>query len=449
MVKELSLLKQIESITGGGSQSIKQDLIKNNRTPLLDFILQVCYNPFITTKLAKVDYSLTKLTEVSPTLETDFRNLIGDLRNAPSANTELRARADNLITNSGLSVDLQEYLARILTKNMNISLGAKLINKSVGTELIPDPSLMLAKDDIERIVKWRKIVCEFKYDGVRIIAKITPTGGVEYFTRNFNELPNRFLKKITEQILQLAGGKTGIFFDGELTDFARTSVSGKVTSILRGTAPENIGDSMLFNLFDVEENITLDIGKGKTKYPQRRANLEAHFKDKTFSHLTLGRTWEIDNKDQIWDIYKTIVEIERGEGVILKNIDHVYTCKRSEEWIKMKEVKDCDLKIVGISDPNPMSKREEKGWIGGFICQTSDKKLSVTVGSGFSEALLEEIKNDGPDKYIGKIAKVKFNMIVRDKNNIPSLFLPTLLEIRVDKDKANTLDDLLETEGKA
>jgi ATP-dependent DNA ligase len=448
MVNELKLLQQLESITGGGSQAIKQDLLKKNRTPLLDFILQVCYNPFITTKLAKMDYSPTKRPDVNPDLEKEFRELVGDLRAAPSANTELRNRADLLVTNSGLSVDLQEYLARILTKNMNISLGAKLINKAFGKELIPDPSLMLAKDDIERIEKWRKIVCEFKYDGVRVIAKMTPSGGVEFFTRNFNEMPNRFLKKITEQLLELAGGKTDIFFDGELTDVARTAVSGKATSILRGTASESIGDSLVFNIFDVEESVTLDIGKGKTKYPQRRANLEAHFAGKEFTHLTLGRTWEIANKDQILEIYKEIVEIERGEGIILKNIDHVYTCKRSEEWIKMKEVKDCDLEIIGVASPNPMSKREENGWIGGFICSTSDRKLKVTVGSGFSESLLEEIKSNGPESYIGKIAKIKYNMTVEDKNGGTSLFLPTLLEIRPDKNEADSFSKIMEKKGK-
>ena len=115
MVKELKLLKQIESITGGGSQAIKQDLIKQNRTPILDYILQVCYNPFITTKLSKIDWDLSKSPEVSPNLERDFCNLVEDLKNAPSANTDLRNRVYSLITNSGLSHELQAVLARILT----------------------------------------------------------------------------------------------------------------------------------------------------------------------------------------------------------------------------------------------------------------------------------------------------------------------------------------------
>ncbi len=247
----------------------------------------------------------------------------------------------------------------------------------------------------------------------------------------------------------MAGGKTGIFFDGELTDFARTTVSGKVTSILAGKPAESIGDEFLFNIFDVESNETLVKGKGISKYPFRRKMLEQFFDGKKLSHLVLGRTWEISHKDQIWDIYRTIVEIEKGEGVILKDIDHVYECKRSTSWIKMKEIKDCDLEIIGYNEPNPMSVREEKGWIGGFLCATSDHKLQVSVGSGFSESFLEEIKSRGPKEYIGKIAKVKYNMLVEDKTGETSLFLPTLLEIRPDKTEADSFAKLLESKGKA
>jgi len=450
MEKQLNLLIQLEATKGNGSVATKQEMIKKNRDEILDYILQVCYNPFITTKLNKVDYAATTVTEVSPDLFKNFKLLVEELKAAPSANSGHRSRVYSLITNSGLSPELQKMLGRIFTKNMNISLGAKLINKAVGSELIPDPELMLAKDDIERINKWRKIVCEFKYDGVRIIAKIDLNGEITYFTRNFNELPARFLKKITEQIKELVGHRTGIFVDGELTDFARTTVSGKVTSILSGNPSEAIGDTFLFNLFDVEHSDTLIKGKGTTKYPQRRALLEMLFKDKAFTHLALGQKWEISNKDEIWEIYKHIVEVEKGEGVILKDIDHVYECKRSTSWIKLKEIKDCDLEIIGIEPPNAMSKREDNGWIGGFICCTSDKKLKVNVGSGFSEAFLDEIKANGTNAYIGKIAKIKYNMLVQDSKSLEwSLFLPTLLEIRPDKDVADTFEKLKSQQGKA
>ena len=448
MQSELELLLKIEGITGNGSQKIKQDLISKNLTPKLEYILSICFDPFVTTKLNKIAYKETTSGQNQEIYE-EFYNLCELLKSASAANDILRLKAASLIENCSYPKELKEVLVKILIKRMNIGIGAKLINKAIGKELIPDPSLMLAKDDIDKIDNWKKIICEFKYDGVRVIAKISESGEIQFFTRAFNELSAIFLEKIEKEIRILADGKTGIFFDGELTDFDRKSVSGKVTSILSGKSPKNIGDTFLFNVFDIENNETLIIGKGKTKYPDRRSSLEGHFEGKEFQNICLGKKWELNTKDEIWDVYKHIVEVEKGEGVILKSPEHVYECKRSMEWIKLKEIKDCDLEIIGFNEPNSMSIREKKGWIGGFLCKTSDGKLSTSVGSGFSEELLEEIKNNNPETYIGKIAKIKYNMLIEDKNGLNSLFLPTFLEIRNDKTVADTFSKLLQSKGKA
>jgi len=318
MQKSLEILLEVEKATGNGSQKIKQDLISGNLSPELEYILSICFDPFVTTKLNKLEVVGSESNIINANIFPEFKDLCEELKSAPAANDVLRLKAANLVANSGYNEEIKKVLSKVLIKRMNIGIGAKLINKAVGKELIPDPSLMLAKDDISRIDKWRKIICEFKYDGVRVIAKIDKTGGVTFFTRGFNELPARFLQKITEEIKRLVGDMTDIFVDGELTDFARTTVSGKVTSILSGKPLESIGDTFLFNIFDIENSQTLVIGKGTTKYPERRSLLEQLFENKKFDHLVLGTKWEITDKDEIWSIYKHIVEVEKGEGYTQK-----------------------------------------------------------------------------------------------------------------------------------
>jgi hypothetical protein len=88
---------------------------------------------------------------------------------------------------------------------MNIGVGAKLINKAVGKELIPDPSLMLAEDYHKAIDKWNSIVCEEKYDGVRVICVIEDRIP-KFYTRAFNELNSKFLTKIANQLLIISKG---------------------------------------------------------------------------------------------------------------------------------------------------------------------------------------------------------------------------------------------------
>jgi DNA ligase-1 len=445
MINEIKTLTLLEGLTGEGSQKAKQELIKTRINPRLSFILDVCFNPFVTTKLHKLKFIDSPID--SPYREfsddelwNEFKSLIDDLKKAPAANDNLRSRAQQLISYRLSDVEqedseVRKNLMKILTKRMNIGIGAKLINKAVGKELIPDPSLMLATDDHETIEKWNSIYCEEKYDGVRVIA-IYKNGEFSYFTRAFNELDSSCFPKITFdlKLCMINSGLSGNwFFDGELTDLNRKSVSGKVTQILKGTVDHKIEEGMLFNVFDFEELSTLDKGHGVINYETRRHTLEKVLQSlDSSSPVKLAQMWKLNDASEVSSIYKKIVELG-GEGVICKD-NGIYECKRSKSWVKFKEVNDCDLEIVGWYPGE--GKRE--GFIGGFFMTDSSKTLQVKVGSGFTESDLKNLSTD-PDSYIGKIAAVQYNVTITDKHNNRSLFLPRFIEIRSDKSIADDL----------
>ena len=456
MNKELNLLIEIEGLTGGGSQKVKQDLIRENLSPEMEEIIRISFDPFLTTKLNKIEV----LQESSNDLPTDpfptLKDLTGRLFTAPAANDQLRKEAHDLVNRSPLSYEQRKMLAKVLTKRVNIGIGAKLINKAVGKPLVPDPSLMLAEDDEAQIAKWSTIVIEEKYDGVRVIA-IVKGDSISYFTRSFNELPGRCLQKITRELKTLLNGAMvpapGIFFDGELTDLNRKSVSGKVTQMLKGAPADSIGDDMLYNIFDVEEADALDKGKGNNPFSQRRALLETMFRtnkldlivdrldkknDKEeMTSIVLANSITTDDHSLIHKTYKELVDVG-GEGVIVKSPDHLYECKRSKSWIKIKEVNDCDLIIKGHYPGE--GKRE--GYIGGLICEDASGTVKVKVGSGFTEDDLKTLSVN-PDGLIGKIAACQYNVVINDKTGGWSLFLPRFIEVREDKDEADDMRGLL------
>lgn len=442
MIKEIQTLKSLESLTGEGSQKSKQNLIKDSLSPEMEYILDICFNPFVTTKLHKLNFQELPNSK-NPNLWEDFKSLVEDLKKAPAANDSLRNRAQQIIScrlsdDDKEDIELRKYLMKVLTKRMNIGIGAKLINKAVGKELIPDPSLMLATDDHSTIEKWGKIYCEEKYDGVRVIA-LYKNGEISYFTRAFNELDSSCFPTITEDLkksIQSSDLKGDWFFDGELTDLNRKSVSGKVTQILKGTVDSKIEGGMLFNVFDFEEAITLENGHGVLDYITRRHTLENVIKHlPEASKVKLAQLWELNDASEVTSIYKEIVKLG-GEGVICKD-NGVYECKRSKSWVKFKEVSDCDLEITGWYPGE--GKRE--GYIGGFICTDSTKTLNVKIGSGFTDSDLKSLSSD-PDSLIGKIAAVQYNVAITDKHGNRSLFLPRFIEIRNDKDSADDLSKI-------
>ena len=444
MKKELAVLLEVELLTGNGSQKEKQRLISENLSEEMLYIIDVCFNPFITTKLHKLEMEKTRgiiPPSSFPGFQV-FRDLIEDLKKAPAANDSLRQRANFLINtvideDPKMDLALRDILMKILTKRMNIGIGAKLINKAVGRELIPDPSVMLASDDQKEVAGWKKIYCEEKYDGVRVIAVGNRETGFQFYTRAFNELDKVKLSRIESELIKMLHGAnvtSDVFFDGELTDLNRKSVSGKVTQILKGTAPNDIDKEFIFNVFDIEKSDVLKTGKGNTTFIKRRQELQlltSFLSDE--SPVKLARQWVVESMEETQEIYKLIVSMG-GEGVILKPEDHVYECKRSRNWVKLKQIQDCDLEITGWFPGE--GKRE--GFIGGFICKDSSGTLEVRIGSGFTDKDLQELSQN-PDSLIGKIAAIQYNEPITDKFGGRSLFLPRFIEIRNDKDQADDM----------
>ena len=438
MIQELRLFKTLENLTGDGSQKAKQSIISDNLSDRFSYMLDICYNPFVTTKLHKISFNEV-LSDVNHNHWEDFRKLIEELKTAPAANDLLRGRAQDLVSqriseDPQEDIELRTVLMKILTKRMNIGIGAKLINKAVKKELIPDPSLMLATDDHETLEKWERIYCEEKYDGVRVIA-LYKNGEFSYFTRAFNELDSSCFPKITFDLktcLINSGLKGDWFFDGELTDLNRKSVSGKVTQILRGKVDSSIESGLLFNVFDFEEASSLEKGSGVIDYKTRRDTLEKIMRYiGSDSPVKLAQMWELNDPGEVTAIYKKIVDLG-GEGVICKD-NGVYECKRSKSWVKFKEVSDCDLEITGWYPGE--GKRE--GFIGGFMLTDSSRTLNVKVGAGFTDNDLKTLSQD-PDSHIGKIAAIQYNVTITDKHGNRSLFLPRFIEVRSDK---NSPDD--------
>jgi DNA ligase-1 len=444
MKKELAVLLEVELLTGNGSQKEKQRLISENLSEEMLYIIDVCFNPFITTKLHKLEMEKTRgiiPPSSFPGFQV-FRDLIEDLKKAPAANDSLRQRANFLINtvideDPKMDLALRDILMKILTKRMNIGIGAKLINKAVGRELIPDPSVMLASDDQKEVAGWKKIYCEEKYDGVRVIAVGDRETGFQFYTRAFNELDKAKLSRIESELVKMLDSvnvNSHVFFDGELTDLNRKSVSGKVTQILKGTAPNDIDKEFIFNVFDIEKSDVLKTGKGDTTFIKRRQELQllTSFLSEE-SPVKLARQWVVESMEETQEIYKLIVSMG-GEGVILKPEDHVYECKRSRNWVKLKQIQDCDLEITGWFPGE--GKRE--GFIGGFICKDASGTLEVRIGSGFTDKDLQELSQN-PDSLIGKIAAIQYNEPITDKFGGRSLFLPRFIEIRNDKDQADDM----------
>jgi ATP-dependent DNA ligase len=231
------------------------------------------------------------------------------------------------------------------------------------------------------------------------------------------------------------------FFDFEITNALRQSVSGEVLKLILGTAPVGCDEKWEFNIFDLH---TWDIFEGatsKVSYEKRRSILEAlhstTITDGELNNIVIAERWKVESMDELQTLFLKVLS-EGCEGLVVKCGSGVYELRRSLLWIKMKAEYECDLLVVGYYVGEPNTKRYD---FGGFACVSADNLLKVNVGGGYSDERLSEFRKNGFESYIGKIVKVRYNTVVsNDDNDMKSLFLPRFREVRFDKIVADTLD---------
>jgi ATP-dependent DNA ligase len=147
--------------------------------------------------------------------------------------------------------------------------------------------------------------------------------------------------------------------------------------------------------------------------------------------ISLIENIEVATEDEAHHLFEEY--FNRGdEGIILKDINKGWEDKRVKHQVKFKGELECDLKCVGWQEGTG----KNVGKLGALILESDDGVIKVNVGSGFTD--------EQRDKYtehntVGKIIAVKYNARIRDKKTLQeSLFLPVFLELREDKDVADS-----------
>lgn len=458
MIQILDCFIQVSETKGNGSATAKRNIIgtmnmiaKGAEQPmsdLFDFVLRVSLDGMWVTHISTI--AISDSEEIGQN-DITFFDLIGQLMAVRAVNNELRDKASAYV--NSYPKQYREMIGKIITKRMNIGVGVKEVNKALGRVLIPDVEIMKAEDDVKIIKKWfesgEEVWAEMKYDGIRGFAEMDAKGVKSIKTYNMSELDIDYMTNITEQLNRIHPvwihyiHEPHYFFDFEITGKERQTVSGEVNKLIKGTAEKGCDKNWVANIFDVHTWVVFDGHKSEVPYTKRRKILEGCVErtEGELPNILVAERWQVHTFEDLMKLFNQVLE-QGCEGLVVKVGSGVYEMKRSSNWVKMKAVKECDLIITGWFKGESGTKREST--IGGFNCQSSDGMVVVSVGSGFKDKDLEEIMKAGPDAYIGKIAKIKYNAVISKKDSeIRSLFLPRFCGVRIDKNYANDLNYIL------
>ena len=314
--------------------------------------------------------------------------------------------------------DLREFCNGLFTKSLKVGVDVKGVNKAI-PNLIPSFDIMLgSKGELDKLPKGMKFVTE-KYDGVRCFTQIRD-GKIIMKSRQ-----NKVFEGLVEIVSAIADlGLDNVCLDGELLaiDSPYETVYKDTMKIVSTKDEEKHG--VKYMLFDIIPLSEFDNKEGKMKYSDRRAWLDT-IKESKFINVApiLYKGTDIDEVLKVLDECRS-----NGAEGCMTNTDKPYEFKRSKTLQKLKVMSTCDLRVIGFEEGDG----KLKGTLGKIICNY--KGFDLGVGSGFSEAMRDEVWNN-QDKYLGKISEIQYFEQTNNDEGGLSLRFPVFKQWRFDKEE--------------
>ena len=431
----MNLNKFFESLAANASRNFKIEQLELNRNnETLREVVRLALDPFTQFYQRKIpaytrDPKFNTMTlgfALNQLCELSNRNVTGN-----AAIEFLR----NLL--SSLDPDDAKVIERIIDKSLDCGVQVSSAN-AVWPELIKEYPVMLCSPFEQKLVEKIQFPAyvQLKMDGMRFNA-IVRNGKCEFRSRNGKEI--QLLGNLEEDFIAMANGVDCVF-DGELLVkdkgivLDRQTGNGILNKANKGTIKTDEARKVHATVWDLIPYDAFTKGICSVPYNQRLESLCVMADTYQPKKVALVDRWEVDTMEEVNTIFNGLLE-QGEEGIILKTHDGIWEDKRAKHQIKFKGELECDLKIVAIEEGTG----KYAGMLGAILCESADGVVKVSVGSGFSDA---QRKQFWKENIVGKVAAIKYNMRIKNKQGEESLFLPIVLEIREDKEVADASKDI-------
>jgi DNA ligase-1 len=185
-------------------------------------------------------------------------------------------------------------------------------------------------------------------------------------------------------------------------------------------------DGMVYHIFDIIPLDAFQDGEWKVAQDNRLEWLEAARADLDATdclRIMPGMNVDLDTAEG-HDIMRRFAEasVEQGyEGIMIKDLDASYRCKRTDAWMKWKPTITVDLTIVGFEEGTGRN----AGRLGAIIYEGVDneRNICVNVGTGYSDKDRDEFWA-ARDRLLGVVGEVEADAVTQNQDGTYSLRFP-------------------------
>jgi len=333
---------------------------------------------------------------------------------------------------SATKAEWNGWYRRILIKHLRCGVSEKTINKVVEKKYadyaIPVFGCQLAHDSAnhETKVAGKKLI-EVKLDGVRVITIVRADGRVDMFSRNGKELAN--FPHIAEQISEVVKKSPppyDVVLDGEIMS---SSFQDLMTQVHRKSDVK--ANDAILNLFDFIPLSDFEAGFWDRSQLIRSQMVQSwvntnHEKMPNVKALAFEKVDLATDEGQLRFKEINAQAVAGGyEGIMIKDPDAGYECKRSVAWLKLKPFIEVSLTVVATEEGTG----KNVGKMGALVCEGVDdgKAIRVNVGSGFTDQQRDEFWSCKVDGYV---VEVRADAVTQNQDGTYSLRFPRFKSFR-------------------
>tara|TARA_A100001515_G_scaffold144077_1_gene147054 strand:- start:2302 stop:3621 length:1320 start_codon:yes stop_codon:yes gene_type:complete len=341
--------------------------------------------------------------------------------------------AIELVMQTATQEQWNDYYRRILIKDLRCGVSEKTVNSVAKKNKfeqykVPVFSCMLAHDSANHEKKMIGMkMLDYKLDGVRVLAIYNKDNNtVTMYSRNGKQFLN--FGHVEKEIIDKLSSKftESMVLDGEMVS---SSFQALMKQVHRKDNVE--ATDAKYALFDILTLNEFQKGKSILGCRDRHNALVELITDTDHMFVVDKVECDLDTQEgqKIFSDYNKIA-IEKGfEGIMIKDVDAPYECKRSHFMLKAKPFIEVSLEIKDTEEGTGRN----AGKLGALICEgkDDDKFIRVNVGSGLTDDNRDTFWADR-ESLVGQIVEIRADAITQnqDTENEWSLRFPRFMRFR-------------------
>ena len=432
-VNQVSSVKQYFDLIASARGKEKLTAIRSQQSAdcVQRRVLEIYLNPLKTFHIGLTTANTMKNIEYNQA-ETSEHNLVDTLLELADS----RGMTDDYIKNIAQRINglrneqLIDFCYQLISQTYKLGVTADTYNKAIGSERIPLMKCMLAKKYYkhQNAVKGKNFAVTIKFDGIRCIATMNGDSVQLISRQNQHILGAVELENEIKELLSVSDAD--IMLDGEL--LIENGLSMKSKEAYKQTVKivskdgEKIG--ICYHIFDMIPKEEYEAKVGKMSYVERKAKLDSMFlkaqqTEKNIVHLKTVEWLYYGDDTSVIAPMATEMRNRHQEGVMVNLLNSPYIFGRTDQLLKVKNMQDCDLQIVGFEEGTG----KYVGVTGSIL--VNYKGNIVGVGSGLTD---DERKSFWVhrDELIGRIITVQYFEETCDAEGKPSMRFPVFVELR-------------------